>query len=408
MKNSWVKIFRFTAIVCIMISALFFATQHLELYAQGTGIIEKSRKENIPKVRFLGLTGSQTASAQVKSNLSKCGWFEVVDQNQNAEYTISGTASATAIQLQVRKNNGTGFNITQPTVQNSERETAHHAVDQVLKKTFNIKGICAYKILFARETGPKTKEIFMCDFDGGNIRQVTHNKTMSIEPAWGPKNQTVLYTLYSKSQTYVAETKFSTGLSRRLSQFNGMNAAPAVNPNGGNYACTLSKDGRVELYVRSFENNMAKRITNTVGTEASPCYAPDGSQICFVSDERTPGRPFLCRVSSQGGAISKVPTLGASQTSPDWSNDNKIAYAANTRQGASICVTDLSGKATKGVGIIASGGYESPSWAPDNRHIVCQQTIGRRTQLWVIDTWTGNKRLLMNTNTNTSGPAWQR
>ena len=53
-----------------------------------------------------------------------------------------------------------------------------------------------------------------------------------------------------------------------------------------------------------------------------------------------------------------------------------------------------------------AGDWESPSWAPDARHVVCSRTQGRRSTLMVVDTWTGKTRELFNTRYNLTMPDW--
>lgn len=378
----------------------------LSAEAQTSVTVTKKAAEN--RVRFLGLTGSSTASAQVKSDLEKCGWFEVV--SGAADFTVGGSATASGVVLNVIPidiKNGRGFTVSQQNVGN-ERETVHRAVDKILTKLFNIKGICAYPIAFAVESSPKVKNIYVCDFDGSNVRQATRINSVCTEPEWVPGAKSIIYTLYSPTQTYVAETNLTNGLARRLSQYPGMNADPVMNPKGGGFALLMSKDGNVELYLRAYGGNTLRRLTQSKGTEGTPAFSPNGTEIAFISDEGHANRPSLYRVSTGGGNAVPIKAYGANPTKPDWSLDNKIAYSAVTNQGHSLCVTDLSGNGGAGTGVILGGGFESPSWAPDNRHVVCQQVLRGRSQLWVIDTWTGKKRPLIQTQMNASVAAWNK
>ena len=52
------------------------------------------------------------------------------------------------------------------------------------------------------------------------------------------------------------------------------------------------------------------------------------------------------------------------------------------------------------------GNYESPTWAADNRQIVCKRGEGNRSEICVVDTWTGKVRKLISTSYPLSMPVW--
>lgn len=388
---------------CLAALWLGTAITTMPVFAQSNVTVSKKASEN--RVRFAGISGSPEFSAQVKSDLKNCGWFELVDGQ--ADFTISGSASTAGISMAVQPAKGIGFSVSE-SMKGNVRETSHRAVDQILNKLFDIKGICSYKIAFALEVSPTVKHIYTCDFDGSNVQKIVGVNAICTEPEWGPGGQTLLYTLYGKTHTCIAETNIGNKLTRILSQANGMNADPCMSPLGNTYVFLMSKDGNVEVYLRGYGTGTLRCMTGTKGTEGTPNFSQTGNEFCFISDEGSFGRTAIYRMNVNGGSPVRVKSAGSNPTSPNWSYDNKIVYSAVTGQGHSICVTDLSGQTGQGTGIILGGGFESPSWAPDNRHIVCQQVSRGRSQLWVVDTWTGTKRLLFNARSNVSVPAWQK
>lgn len=399
--------FCFSKTICLLTVACASFCVLPNVFAQGITIRQTAKSAN-PTIRVEAITGHAHFSKQVKSDIKNCGWFDLVEGDK-ADFVLSGSATAQGLQLRLdRLKGGEGsVAVSQPNVI-SVPETTHRAVDLMLNKVFDIKGICSYKIAFSAVTDPLTKEIFVCDFDGSNPTQITHNQSQSIEPVWGPNNQSLLYTLYGNQSTYVAETRLNNKMSRRISQYRGMNAAPALAGNSSTYACILSKDGVVDLYLRTIGGTASQRLTSGKGVEGSPVFSPDGSQICFVSDMQKLGKPRLYLMSSRGGALKQIPTVGYDPTSPDWSLDNKLIYAAKTSKGVGLCVIDLAGGAKNGLGEIITERFESPSWAPDNRHVVAQYSNNKKSSLWVIDTWTGKSRPLFSTKVNASLPAWQK
>jgi len=149
-----------------------------------------------------------------------------------------------------------------------------------------------------------------------------------------------------------------------------------------------------------------RRLTTSKAVEASPCWSPDGGTICFVSDRS--GAPRLYMIPANGGAIRQLPAVGSEAVTPDWSSDNKIVYSAKVGGSYRLAVLDMKGRDTGVVPNLPAGEWESPSWAPDGRHVVASRRIGRKSELYVVDTKTGSARKLLNFQFNQSSPDWSR
>lgn len=362
--------------------------------------VVKSALARNPKVLFRGIAGDSTLSTVVGNDLRNCGWFEVVSGG-GADYAVSGSAAGGALTLQAVDAGDTAVFAAKA---GADKASAHRLVDALIKKLFNVRGICSSKIAFALESAKGYKDIYICDFDGSNIKRVSRNRTLCVEPGWTPGCASVVYTMYGPDRTDVVETELRSFRSRRLAQFPGLNSGAAVSPNGKVLALILSKDGQVELYIKNLAKAGMKRLTNGRSVESSPCWSPDGRRICFVSDMG--GRPNLYLINADGGGLKRLPTSGGEAASPSWSSDNQIAYSAKMGRNYAIAVLDLSGRKPGRIITNAAGDWENPSWAPDNRHLVCGRALNGRGQLYVVDSWTGKSRPLFNSKYNTFSPSW--
>jgi TolB protein len=338
--------------------------------------------------------------------LRNCGWFDV-SSKPGTEYIVSGGASGSTVQVNVLNNTGKSVSSINKRIDSSVRQSSHAIVDGILKDIFDIKGLCSSKIVFCGESAKGKKEIFTCDYDGQQINQITKNSSLSVEPDWMPGMKGIVYTQYSKMFTDIVEYDITSKRSRRLAQFPGLNSCAAVSPNGQLLAVILSRDRQVELYIKSLNGRAFRRLTSGAAVEASPCWSPSGDKICFVSD-KDGGRPALFVTGAGGGSIIKIPTLGSEAATPSWSLDNKIAYSARMGRNYAIAVYDMSEKEEQRVVSNAAGDWESPSWAPDSRHVVCSRTNAGKSELYIIDTWTGKMRPLLRTSMNLSMPAWAK
>ena len=369
--------------------------------------VSVSGKKGNDTLIFRGFQGSEDMRRQVAKDLRNCGWFDI-QQNGVSTFMITGSSNGTNLKLVLT--DGAGIEMT--TVRASGTtiaDASHKAVDALLKFIYKVNGICDTKIAFTAEISPMQKEIYVCDYDGTNFRRITRNRGLSLDPVWSPGGKTIVYSFIGNAFTTLMECNITNGKSRQLAKFNGLNAGGAISPDGAYIALVLSKDNQVDLYVRPTNGGTLRRLTRDKAVEASPCWSPDGSKLCYVSDSGY-GRPRLHVISFRGGKAVRLPgVLGSESVSPDWSTDGKIAYSAKMGN-YTVCVVDLEGVAEKeprqkvGVIINAGGDWESPSWAPDNRHVVCSRNGG----LYVIDTWSGKTRQIVGGKSKCTLPDWSR
>ena len=387
----------------ILIAAVFFVGTLL--FAQVD--VSVSGKKGNDTLNFRGFQGSEDMRRQVERDLHNCGWFEL---QSGGVSTFMLTGKSTGTNLELVLTDGAGIKMT--TVRSTGgtiAEASHKAVDALLKFIYRIDGICDTKITFTAEVSPMQKEIYVCDYDGTNFKRVTRNHGLSLDPVWHPNGKSVVYSYIGKAFTTLMEHNVQNGQSRQLARFNGLNAGGAISPDGSRIALILSKDNQVDLYVRNTNGGTLKRLTKDKAVEASPCWSPDGKKICFVSDSGY-GRPRLYVISADGSRAVRLPgVLGSESVSPDWATDGKIVYSAKLGN-YTVCVADPEGVAEKEprqkTGLIVSNGgdWESPSWAPDNRHVVCAMKGG----LYVVDTWSGKSRQIVGGKSKCTLPDWSR
>ena len=380
---------------------LFCASFHLAAQTEMI-VIDKQARSSNPTLRFDGLSGDAQVNQIVRNNLILCGWFDVIRSN-NTDYVISGKASGNSVTLRIA--NSAGQEIATVTANGSNAgETARRGVDRILKELFNIPGICQSRIVFTVETGRSRKEIAVCNFDGTDLKVLTKNRTLSIDPVWTPDGKTVIYSYFGPSYTHLVQIDTTSGLSRRITRYSGINAGGAVSPDGKKVAMILNLDNRVDLYVRDLEGGSLRRLTRDKAVEASPCWSPDGKQICFVSDAT--GRPNLYLVNPTGGRSRRIPGLaGSEKVAPDWSADNKISYSAKIGRDYVVAVVDMTSGTPRMMTSAANAAPvagEGPSWAPDNRHTAVEDN----GKIYIVDTWLGKKRALFQGRTRAGQPDW--
>lgn len=283
------------------------------------------------------------------------------------------------------------------------RQLAHQAADEIVEAVTGRKGIASGRLAVVGTRSGK-KELYVCDADGGSLRQLTRDNSVSIAPHWSPDGRQIVYTSYLKAFPDVYVVDLASGNRRAIANYPGLNTGGAYAPNGRDIALILSKDGNPELYLKNLSSGSLTRLTNTRrAAEASPSWSPDGSQICFVSDQS--GTPQIYIVDRGGGAPRRVTSRGNQNVAPDWGPGGLIAYASLVGGRFQICVTDASGSQVKQ---ITSDGadYEDPCWAPDGRHVVCGRAVSYRSKVYLLDTLGDPPVALIDSQGDWYSPAW--
>lgn len=367
--------------------------------------VVKTVRDN-PTLCIENIAGNAAFSNELKSFLQACGWFDVLNSPQ-ADYVLKGQYADGMIQLKMTLG-GVDQGVWKINARRAPlRKLAAQAADAIIEKTFKalkIRGFCQSKIVFCAATAPGIRNLYTCDIDGKNPEQLTRYNTLCVEPSWSSSGKSVIFSKYNRSGIQVLETTIGQPRrTRQICSFNGINTGAAPSPNGRQLAIILSPDHRVDLYVLNFGSSRPLRLTRDIAVEASPAWSPDSRQIVFVSD--APGRPRLFIINRDGSGRKMLPTIGTDAVTPDWSSDNKIVYATRINGSYTLAVLDLkTGKNVRVTNI--PGNYESPTWAADNRQIVCKRGEGQHSEICLVDTWTGKVRRLISTKYALSMPVW--
>ncbi len=236
------------------------------------------------------------------------------------------------------------------------------------------------RIAFSSPAGPKRRDVWVMDWDGGAAHPVTR-ASQNLLPSWSPRGDELAFTsfLAGKPDLYVMAA--GGGKPRPISQRPGLNMGGVFSPDGSRIAATLSQDGNCEIYLLGRDGSILKRLTNNTFIDTSPTWSPDGSRIAFVSDRH--GSPQIWVMSADGSGQQKVTRRGNYNQTPRWSprkdapliaftaRDEKLAYdifTVNADSGEMVRITE------------GHGSNQSPTWAPNGRAIAYESSRGG---LWI-------------------------
>lgn len=287
------------------------------------------------------------------------------------------------------------------------RMAVHAAADEVVRWATGEPGGAAARIAFVLDARGG-KELYIIDYDGENVQQLTNDGSIALSPAWSPDAALLAFTSYRTGSPLLYERDLRTGRDRLISDRDGINITPTYSPDGTTIAFSTTVSGNTELatYNRARNCCLEQHTRGRQFDSLSPSYSPDGRQFTFVSNRL--GEPHIYTMAVGGGEprlISEYSFGGRGyNTSPDWSpKGQEIVYHTRANGTMQIMVADLS-RGSRRL-LTNEGNNEDPSWAPDGRHVVFASRDREGGGLFILDTVSGRVRPLLR-GSGYGLPAW--
>lgn len=296
------------------------------------------------------------------------------------------------------------------------RLAVHRASDAVVTWVTGEDGIAASRIAFAMrpwgDPAGSSKELYVVDSDGENLRRVTWDESIVVSPTWSPQGDRVAFTSYRSGIPIVYERELATGEDRPLETGQaGQQITPAYHPDGSTITFALLNGRRSDLHSYDVRRRccLSGRLGEGFHKNLQPTYSHDGSRIAFTSNRLGTPTPQIYVMPEEGGPAVLISPYRYGErsyfTDPDWSpNSSKIAFAGRVDTGRTrvggimryqILVADLDAGANRLVQLTREGNNEDPSWAPNGRHIVFTGERRNGHGVFVVDTGTGRTRTLV-------------
>jgi len=288
----------------------------------------------------------------------------------------------------------------------TDRQQIHKLADALVETLFGGEGIASSRILYSLQeenpspnSAPWRGEIWECDWDGQNARQVTFENDYSITPAFLPSDPVqgegqFLYVNYKNGQPKIYFSSLVHRTGRPLLPIRGNQLLPAVSPKRDQIAFICDAAGRPDLFVQKIDasgqvqGKPKQLFSYPRATQASPTFSPDGSRLAFVSDKNGSPRIYVIP-SDEPSQRRPIPTLltkiSRENTGPSWSPDGtKIAYSAKTNGVRQIWIYDFIEKEERQL-TTGPGNKENPCWAPDSLHLVFNSTDPGSSELFLVN-----------------------
>jgi TolB protein len=253
-----------------------------------------------------------------------------------------------------------------------------------------------------------SKEVFVMNADGSDLRAATHNRSINSFPSWSPSGQEIIYTSYryrNRPHLFML-TRGRKSPGRILRNLDS--GAPLYRgvfaPSGDRLALVMSLDGATEILTVGRNGRNLRRLTRNRIIDISPTWSPDGKRIAFVSD-RT-GSPQLYVMDRDGSDVRRLTFSGSYNTAPAWSPDGRwIAYESRVGSQFDIWLIDPEGGEHFPL-VTHPRSDEHPTWSPDSRKIAFSSTRRGRADIYSIDLNGENLRRITQSGGDNTNPAW--
>jgi TolB protein len=286
------------------------------------------------------------------------------------------------------------------------RKTVHRFADEVVMQLTGKRGLAETQIAFLNQEN-SGKEIYLIDFDGYNLRRLTNDHTVNLNPAWSPDGKWLIYTSYAARNPDLIMIDTAGDRRQTLHRLPGLNTAAVWSPDMKKIALVLSRDQNSEVYTLD-EKRRLKRLTRHFNIDTSPTWSPDGKQIAFTSDRSGTAAPQIYIMDANEGDQSKVKRIsfGSSYNdNPAWSpNGDQIAYTSRVGRQFKIKIYDFNTQKSHVV-TTAPGSCEQPSWSPDGRFLIYRKKENNRHNLFIQRVGSEETRQLTFSGRGNS-PAW--
>src|SRR5262249_28130410 len=159
---------------------------------------------------------------------------------------------------------------------------------------------------FISERTPGVKELYVMDYDGGNLRALTNYKSIVLTPAWSPDGEKIAFTSYRRGSPDIEILSRVDGRPYTFDRADGTTITPAWSPDGSKIAFASSRDGSdTEIYVSDWNGKNLRRLTVNKAPDASPVWNPKtGRDIIFSSGRN--GSPQLYMMDADGTNVRRL------------------------------------------------------------------------------------------------------
>ena len=293
--------------------------------------------------------------------------------------------------------------------------------DQILKAYTGKPGIFSSRLAFVgRRAKNASKQIFISDFDGSNVKQITNSNAPHLSPSWSRDGRYVTFTSFEDGPAEIFIFDTTTGQKRKMTNGPGLSSGSNWGPGDRQIAFTGAHNGNSEIYVMSPKGKDRKILISGDGLDVDPTFSPDGKWMAFVSGRF--GNPHIFRASLEWDSDKvrvsgdkRLTYAGWYNATPAWSPESdKLAFAGYDKDINRFDMFMMNPDGTQLERLtLRAGDNERPAWSPNGQLIIFQSSRGSNLEdvkdtprLFIMNRDGSNQRLLDTGLFEAQQPTW--
>ncbi len=362
-------------------------------------------QKTMPHIRVGAFSGGTGASAQeaLRKELLSSREFFVAAMDEKVDFTVEGSSIGGRVSGRLRDAKGKELFLRNYAAPGLD-ENLKALTDDVIFTITGRPGLATSRIVFVSDRSGH-RQIYICDAEGGDVHQVTHEKHGAVSPTLSPDSSMVAFTSYASGFPVVNLLDLNAGWEHGITDTPGSSFGAAFSPDGSHLAVVMSFIGNPEIFVSDIGTNTAACVSDSIGAPSSPSWHPDGKQIVFSNDDGSGPKLNIVEVPQKKEVASRLFRWRTGYhfcTDPEWSPDGR-EVAFTVQKGGEWAVV-IKPYPSGGSRVIQSGGAQHPSWSP-NGHFL---TYVQNGELFVHDIRSGNRRSILHGYGRISEPRWMR
>jgi TolB protein len=234
-------------------------------------------------------------------------------------------------------------------------------------------------IVYASGTGSDGTEIWSTDKDGGNVKQLTANGYLEINPSVSPDGHSIVFVSYRGGHNDIWRMNIDGTEPKQLTT-DGFWHAPRFSPDG-RWLVYYSDQGKAAVWKSGIDGGDKVNLSDL---DASwPVVSPDGQSVAawsfsdYLQEGFASSRHQIAMVPMEKGLPVKyleVPRSGETFSNLEWTRDGKAILLADARDGiGNIWRLPVEGGEPKQLTNFKSDLIMSFAWSPDGHELVCSR-----------------------------------
>lgn len=207
------------------------------------------------------------------------------------------------------------------------RYFAHSLSDIIYKKIALKDSLFLSRLAFVSDKNSKgkniTKELYLMDYDGENVKQLTDHKGIIISPAPSFDGKKILYALLKSTDTSALGQIFLSDLEKgtitNIISRTEMITGAVFFPEGSKVALALNQKDSTNIFELDLISKGMRKITNHPSDNVDPSISQDGQLMAFLSGRSGPPMIYLSDPRGTELNVTRVSFQGRYNASPHFS-----------------------------------------------------------------------------------------